>query len=202
MEHGSMSKKAWAEFERDLRKAVESFEGCSGSNLVLGEGNRDSAVAFVGEAPGAQEDKESRPFVGPAGRLLNDVLEEIGLERESVWITNVVKCRPTEEKNGRLRNRPPSQSELNDFLPWLERELKLVKPEMLVCLGATAAKAILGRKSVTMKDLRGNWLEGVLGIDTMVTYHPSFLLRRTTDRDERYADMVSDLRMVQDRLNE
>jgi uracil-DNA glycosylase len=195
-----MSKDTWKAFEKELRKAAESFEGCSDANLVLGEGNRSAAVVFVGEAPGAQEDKKARPFVGPAGRLLNDLLEEIGLERDSVWITNVVKCRPTKDENGRKRNRPPSQAEFDDFLPWLERELKLVKPEMLVCLGATAAKAILGRKSVTMKDLRGEWLEGVLGIDTMVTYHPSFLLRRTTDRDERYADMVGDLRMVQDRL--
>lgn len=195
-----MSKKAWTEFERDLREEASSFEGCKASNLVLGEGNRESEVVFVGEAPGGQEDKAGRPFVGPAGRLLNDLLEEIGLERESVWITNVVKCRPTKEENGRTRNRPPTQAEFDDFLPWLERELKLVEPEMLVCLGATAAKAILGRKSVTMKDLRGEWLEGVLGIDTMVTYHPSYLLRRTSDRDERYADMVSDLRMVQRRL--
>jgi uracil-DNA glycosylase len=196
-----MSKKAWTEFERDLREAVESFDGCAGSNLVLGEGNRDAAVAFIGEAPGAQEDKQQRPFVGPAGKLLDEVLEEIGLERESVWITNVVKCRPTEENNGRLRNRPPSASEFDDFLPWLERELKLVQPEMLVCLGATAAKAVLGRKTVKMKDLRGQWMEGVLGIDTMITYHPSFLMRRTTDREARYDDMVSDLRMVQERLN-
>lgn len=195
-----MSKQAWTEFERDLKQAVDSFDGCTGSNLVMGEGNRESAVVFIGEAPGGQEDKQGRPFVGPAGRLLNEVLEEIGLERDSVWITNVVKCRPTSEENGRTRNRPPSQSEFDDFLPWLERELKLVEPEMLVCLGATAAKAILGRKSITMKDVRGEWLEGVLGIDTMVTYHPSYLLRRTSDRDERYADMISDLRMVQKRL--
>lgn len=196
-----MSKKAWAEFERDLEKAVASFEGCKASNLVPGEGNRDAAVALIGEAPGAQEDKQARPFVGPAGRLLDEILEEIGLDRESVWVTNVVKCRPTKEENGRTRNRPPTQAEFDDFLPWLERELKLVEPQMLVCLGATAAKAILGRKSVTMKDLRGEWHEGVLGIDTMITYHPSFILRRTSDRDDRYADMVSDLGMVQKRLN-
>lgn len=195
-----MSKKAWTEFERDLRKAAESFDGCQDSSLVFGEGKQQAAVAFIGEAPGAQEDRQARPFVGPAGQLLNEVLEEIGLERDSVWITNVVKCRPTIEENGRKRNRPPAQSEFNDFLPWLERELKLVQPEMLVCLGATAAKAILGRKSLTMKDVRGEWMEGVLGIDTMVTYHPSFLLRRTTDRDERYADVVADLGMVQKRL--
>jgi uracil-DNA glycosylase len=195
-----MSNKAWTEFERDLRKATEAFDACSEANLVLGEGNRDARVAFIGEAPGAQEDKEARPFVGPAGKLLNEILQEIGLERDSVWITNVVKCRPTTEENGRRKNRPPNQAEFAHFLPWLERELKLVQPEMLVCLGATAAKAILGRNSVTMKHVRGNWLEGVLGVDTMVTYHPSFLLRRTTDRDDRYADMVGDLQMVQERL--
>jgi uracil-DNA glycosylase len=196
-----MSRKAWSEFERDLRNAVESFEGCSKSNLVFGEGNQRAEVVLIGEAPGAQEDKHERPFVGPAGRMLDEVLSEAGIQRDHVWITNVVKCRPTEEKNGRLRNRQPTQSEFDYFLPWLERELKLVQPEVLVCLGATAAKAILGRKSVRMKDLRGEWLEGTLGIDTMVTYHPSFLLRRTTDRDARYADMIADLQLVQERLS-
>ncbi len=195
-----MSSAAWAEFEQDLRRAIEGFGARSSSNLVLGEGNRQAEVVLIGEAPGAQEDKAERPFVGPAGKVLNELLEEAGLKRKSVWVTNVVKRRPTIEKNGRLSNRPPTQAEFDDFLPWLERELELVKPEMLVCLGATAARAILGRKSVTMKDLRGHWLEGFLGIDTMVTYHPSFLLRRTTSRDERYADVVADLKMVMDRL--
>lgn len=195
-----MSRTAWREYERELRDAVEAFDGCAGSNLVLGEGSPEAAVVFIGEAPGAQEDKHERPFVGPAGRMLDEIMNQVGLERESVWITNVVKCRPTKESNGRLSNRPPNQSEFDKFLPWLERELKLVQPEMLVCLGATAAKAILNRKTVKMKDLRGEWLEGVLGIDTMVTYHPSYLLRRTTNRDDRYADMVSDLTVVQERL--
>ncbi|MEX2426458.1 MAG: uracil-DNA glycosylase [Thermomicrobiaceae bacterium] len=195
-----MSTSHWTRFESELEEAVGGFAGCDDQSLVLGEGNREAGVVFIGEAPGAQEDKAGRPFVGPAGRLLDELLEEVGLERESVWITNVVKCRPTEVKNGRTRNRPPSQQEFDDFLPWLERELKLVKPEMLVCLGATAAKAVLGRKSVKLGDIRGSWQEGVLGIDTLVTYHPSFLLRRTSNRDDRYADMVADLKLVRGRL--
>jgi uracil-DNA glycosylase len=196
-----VSDASWREFEESLRGAARGFENGDERRLVLGEGNRSAGAALIGEAPGAQEDKAGRPFVGPAGRLLDEVLQEVVLDRSSVWITNVVKYRPTEVNNGRTRNRPPSRQEFEDFLPWLERELKLVDPEMLVCLGATAAKAILGRKSVRMADIRGSWQEGVLGIDTLVTYHPSFLLRRTTDRDDRYADMVADLTLVKERLS-
>lgn len=195
-----MSRAELAEFERELREAAAGFPVCDVSNLVLGEGTPDARVALIGEAPGAQEDSQERPFVGPAGKQLDEVLGEVGLDRCSVWVTNVVKCRPTNEKNGRLSNRPPSQAEFDQFLPLLERELSIVQPEMLVCLGATAARAVLGRKSVTMKDLRGQWMAGLLGMDTMVTYHPSYLLRRTTSRDARYADMVADLRMVRERL--
>lgn len=196
-----MASDSWKKFESELKEAVASFPGCDERSLVLGEGNRHAGAALIGEAPGAQEDKAGRPFVGPAGRLLNDLLQEVGLERDSVWVTNVVKCRPTEQKGGRVKNRPPSRDEFDQFLPWLERELRLVKPQVLVCLGATAAKAILGKSSVRMGDIRGDWVEGVLGIDTLVTYHPSYLLRRTTDRDERYDDMAGDLRLVQKRLS-
>jgi uracil-DNA glycosylase len=195
-----MSIGVWDQFERDLRNEVSGLACCDGKSIVFGEGDPESNVVLIGEAPGAQEDKAARPFVGPAGRMLDEVLAQAGLERDSVWITNVVKCRPTEANNGRLRNRPPSREEFDVFLPWLERELTILDPDALVCLGATAAQAILGRKTVRMGDVRGSWLEGVLGIETLVTYHPSYLLRRTTSREERYAEMVADLRAVHKRL--
>jgi uracil-DNA glycosylase len=192
----------WTQFENELREAACAFDVCEGRNLVLGEGNRSAAIALIGEAPGAQEDRASRPFVGPAGRLLNEVLEEVGIDRDAVWITNVVKCRPTNLKNGRLSNRPPRKSEFDQFLPWLERELRLVRPRAIVSLGATAAKALLGRSTVRMGDLRGQWLEGVLGIDTLITYHPSYLLRDFPQRSDRYAEFVADLRLARQRLDQ
>jgi uracil-DNA glycosylase len=190
----------WKTFERELRDAAKAVDGPLGENLVLGEGNRNAKVALIGEAPGGQEDRHGRPFVGPAGRMLDELLEAVGLEREHVWVTNVVKLRPFDKKNGKLRNRKPSRQEFDHFLPWLERELKLVGPDVLVSLGATSAKALLGKSSVTMRDVRGEWVTGVLGIDTMVTYHPSFLLRRTGDRDARYEEMRQDLEKVRKRV--
>jgi uracil-DNA glycosylase len=193
---------AWAEFERELREVASEYEVCVERNLVLGEGNRRAEIALIGEAPGAQEDRARRPFVGPAGRLLDRALEEVGIARDLVWITNVVKCRPTNVMNGRLSNRPPRKAEFDQFLPWLERELRLVEPRAIVSLGATAAKALLGRSTVRMGDLRGQWIEGVLGIDTLITYHPSYLLRDFPQREERHAEFVADLLLARQRLGE
>jgi uracil-DNA glycosylase len=196
-----MNQSDWTDFERELKQAARELPICRGAALVPGEGDRRARVVLVGEAPGGQEDKAGRPFVGPAGRQLDEILREAGLDREAVWITNVVKCRPTESINGRLRNRAPTREEFEQFLPWLERELELIQPDALVCLGATAAKAILGRRSIKMSDIRGGWMSGVLGIDTLVTYHPSFLLRRTTARDQRLAEVIADMKLVAARVS-
>ncbi|MGA7670699.1 MAG: uracil-DNA glycosylase [Nitrolancea sp.] len=165
-----------------------------GSRLVFGNGNPASSVVLVGEAPGADEERQGKPFVGRAGRLLDQALEDAGLERKQVWITNVVKIRPTEPgANGRRRNRPPSSEERNAFRPFLDEELSIIKPKSVVCLGATAAAAVLGR-SVKISNERGEWVEGPEGFRVLTTYHPAYLLRPFKDRDEKYQQLVDDLR--------
>ncbi len=164
------------------------------SRLVFGTGNPMSAVVLVGEAPGADEERQGKPFVGRAGQLLDRALDDAGLDREKVWITNVVKIRPTEPgaKGGR-RNRPPSTVERKAFRPFLDEELSIIQPRSVVCLGATAAAAVLGR-SVKISKERGEWVEGPADTRVLTTYHPAYLLRPFRDRDEKYQQLVDDLR--------
>lgn len=170
------------------------------SRLVFGNGNPCAALVLVGEAPGADEEKQGRPFVGRAGRLLDDALEEAGLSRSGIWITNVVKIRPTEAgANGRPRNRPPTTEEKNAFRPWLEQELGIVAPRSVVCVGATAAAALLGR-TVKISAERGHWLDGPVGTEVLTTYHPAYLLRPFRDRDERFQQFVDDLKIAAKRV--
>ena len=164
------------------------------SRLVFGHGNPMSSVVLVGEAPGADEERQGMPFVGRAGQLLNKALEDAGLNREKVWITNVVKIRPSEPgaKGGR-RNRPPAADERNAFRPFLDEELEIIQPRSVVCLGATAAAAVLGR-TVKISKERGEWVDGPEGSRVLSTYHPAYLLRPFKDRDEKYQQLVDDLR--------
>lgn len=187
-------REALSRLESDMRQSRAANDARGTSNLVFGTGNPAADLVLIGEAPGAQEDKARQPFVGPAGQILNDALAEASLHRHAVWITNAVKFRPTTPGEGkRLKNRPPTPDEVRLFRPWLERELAIVQPASLVCLGATAASAVLGRPVKIMSE-RGTWVPGPNGIKTMVTYHPAFLLRRFADRDERFAEFVADLR--------
>jgi DNA polymerase len=164
------------------------------SNLVVGTGDPNARLVLIGEAPGGQEDRARRPFVGPAGQILNEALAQVGLDRDAVWITNAVKFRPTtESETGRLKNRAPTPAEVRLFRPWLERELAIVEPAALLFLGATAATAVLGRP-VKITRQRGTWISGPGGIPTMPTYHPAYLLRRVADRDERFDELVDDLK--------
>lgn len=172
-----------------------------GRNLVLGEGNPNAQLVLVGEAPGGQEERAKRPFVGPAGQILNEALSEAGLSRDEVWITNIVKCRPvTPGVGGRLRNRTPTAVEVKRFLPWLLQELNIIDPVAIVVLGGTAASALLGRP-VKMTRERGDWFTGPEDIPVMVTYHPAYLLRRIGNHDQRYAELVADIRAAASRAN-
>ncbi len=171
---------------------VEAVRG--GVRLVFGSGNPLSSVVLVGEAPGADEEMQGKPFVGRAGRLLDQALEQAGLDRSTLWITNVVKIRPTEPgANGRLRNRPPTSAEREVFRPWLERELEILRPRSIVCLGSTAAAALLGR-TVKISKERGQWLEGPVATRVLTTYHPAYLLRPFRNRDANFQQLVEDLR--------
>lgn len=147
----------------------EACRLCKGRhNAVPGEGRRDADIMLIGEGPGEQEDLSGRPFVGPAGQLLDRMLAAVGLERGEVYIANVVKCRPP-------RNRQPERDEAEACLPYLRAQVALVRPRIIVLLGATAARNAIGPDIRITRD-RGRWYEKD-GVELLVTYHPSALLR-------------------------
>lgn len=163
--------------------------------MVAGEGNPRAAMVLVGEAPGEAEDREGRPFVGRAGGLLDRIVAEAGLERGELWITNAVKCRPVLFEGDRMRNRPPTVSEVRAWLPCLAEELRLISPRVLVGLGAVAGRALLG-KDFKLSVERGKWRrDGVLGVPTVVTWHPAYLLRQKgAVYERRLEEVIADLR--------
>lgn len=178
-----------AAWETIKQQAVERF----GPEMVFGEGSLDAGLTIVGEAPGRQEVEARRPFVGRAGRLLDQLLEAAGIDRSGIYVTNTVKVRPTTEKGGRLKNRPPRAGEVREGLEVLLPELRLVAPSALVLLGNVPAKALIDR-SFAMGSNRGVWFESVLGAPAIATYHPAYLLRlRGTDFDRTRELVVSDL---------
>jgi DNA polymerase len=152
-------------------------------------------MALVGEQPGDQEDRQGAPFVGPAGEVLDRALAEIGLARERFYVTNVVKHFKFIERGKRRIHQTPQAAEIGACRPWLEAELALVKPETLVCLGATAARALLGGNFRIMRD-RGRWVESRWAPRTMATLHPSAVLRGEDEAAQArlYAMLVDDLR--------
>jgi uracil-DNA glycosylase family protein len=192
-----------------LREAAAGCTACElhrlGTQTVFGEGPAKARVMMVGEQPGDREDIEGHPFVGPAGKLLDRSLEEAGISRDDVYLTNVVKHFRWEGMRGKRRiHRKPSMAHITACRPWLEAELAVVKPEVLVCLGATAAQAIVG-KSFKVTEHRGELTE-VAGIDALVaaTVHPSSVLRARDDETRR-AEMtafVRDLRNVRRALED
>ena len=175
-----------AEWEKLKERSAERFGGDS----IFGEGTLSSRLAIVGEAPGKREVEEGRPFVGNAGKLLDELLEEAGIDRSKVYVTNVVKVRPTKEDGGRVQNRPPRAGEVREGVEILREELDLIKPEALVLLGTTPAKALL-KKSFTLKSERGRLLDSELGLPALATYHPAYLLRLRGVESEDYGRMRS-----------
>lgn len=151
------------------------------NTVVFGEGAAHARVMFVGEAPGAQEDRTGRPFVGPAGQLLDKIVENaMGLRRSEVYIANINKCRPPD-------NRPPEADEVAACLPYLRRQIEIVRPEVIVCLGRTAAQNLLGTTASTTA-LRGQALT-YMAIPVVVTWHPSYLLREPAHKRETWDDI-------------
>ena len=175
-----------AEWEKLKERSAERF----GEDSIFGEGTLSSRLAIVGEAPGKREVEEGRPFVGNAGKLLDELLEEAGIDRSKVYVTNVVKVRPTKEDGGRLQNRPPRAGEVREGVEILREELDLIKPEALVLLGTTPAKALI-KKSFTLKSERGRLLDSELGLPALATYHPAYLLRLRGIESEDYGRMRS-----------
>jgi uracil-DNA glycosylase len=174
----------------ELKAALEAFDGCAlkrtAQNTVFADGNPASRIMFIGEAPGADEDRIGTPFVGRAGRLLDKMLAAAGLDRDKVYITNVLNWRPP-------ANREPSPDEAAACLPFLRRHIELVDPNLIVLLGAVASRHVMGVSEGIMK-LRGRWLEYRLGdrmVPTMPTMHPAYLLRQPSHKKLAWRDLLA-----------
>jgi DNA polymerase len=176
-----------------LKALVEGDQNCRahlrpGKRVVLGVGSLDAAIMFVGEAPGAEEELQGEPFVGPAGQLLTRMIVAMGVAREEVYIGNIMNWRPglpTAEGQEQVGNRPPTAGEMAYCLPFLRAQVEVVAPRFLVALGATAAQGLLGAGAFkTLGEVRGRWYD-FGGIPLMVTYHPSYILREPTPRRKR-----------------
>jgi uracil-DNA glycosylase len=183
---------------KKLRETAARCKACplwkSGTQTVFGEGSPKAEVMFVGEQPGDQEDRVGKPFVGPAGKLLNKAMEDAGIDRSLAYVTNVVKHFKWKAQGKRRIHQKPSSSEVAACFPWLEAELAVVRPRVLVCLGATAAQALLGRQ-FRVTQHRGEPVESDLAPVVIATVHPSSILR-ADDRDAELEKFVSDLKTV------
>jgi DNA polymerase len=185
-----------------LAKAAAGCQGCrlycSATQVVFGEGPRNATVMFVGEQPGDQEDRACKPFVGPAGQLLDEMMERAGIARDEVYVTNAVKHFKFEQRGIRRIHSKPSAREVSACRPWLEAEIEAVKPDMIVCLGATAAQSLLG-SGFRVTQNRGEpitdtkWAPWV-----MATYHPSALLRVPDEemREQLHGQFLNDLKLI------
>jgi DNA polymerase len=184
-----------------LRQAAAGCRACplweTGTQTVFGEGAAKAKALFVGEQPGDQEDRQGRPFVGPAGRVLDEALELAGIDRGSIYLTNAVKHFKWEARGKRRIHAKPSWSEQMACRPWLEAEIAVVQPRVLVCLGATAAQSLLGKQFRVTKE-RGRWLESELAERVTATIHPSAILRQRDDESRRREMQLfaEDLRLV------
>jgi uracil-DNA glycosylase len=182
-----------------MRKAVDACRGCDlylyATQGVFGKGNAKARMVLVGEQPGDEEDRQKRPFVGPAGKLLDRALADAGINREEVYVTNAVKHFKFEERGRRRLHKKPNNSEVQACHPWLEAEIKSIKPQIIVCLGATAAQAILGNEFRVSKQ-RGIPFAHSWAPCVVATVHPSAVLRAPDDEQRRkdYSQMVEDLK--------
>ncbi|MCU1330110.1 MAG: uracil-DNA glycosylase [Bryobacterales bacterium] len=190
-----------------LPAILEALPGCRGCSLyehasqaVGGEGPRSASIVLIGEQPGDEEDRRGRPFVGPAGRLLDAALEESGIDRTTVFVTNAVKHFKFEERGKRRIHKKPSLTEIRACRPWLEAELLILKPKILVCLGATAAQTIFGADYRVTKE-RGRLVTHEWAERATATIHPSAILRAPhEDRNREYRLFVDDLTAVREAL--
>src|SRR5437762_13575575 len=168
---------------------------CSRTQTVFGVGNADADLMFVGEAPGADEDAQGEPFVGRAGQLLTKIIKAMGFAREEVYIANVLKCRP-DTPGSSYGNRPPTPREMQTCRPYLMEQIDIIKPKVIVALGAVAVEGLLGTRS-PMRELRGRW-NSFNGTPLMITYHPAYLLRNQSPSEKR--KVWEDMMLVLERL--
>lgn len=184
-----------------LQKAASSCTGCDlykqATQTVFGEGAGHAEIILIGEQPGDQEDRAGQPFVGPAGKILDKALAEAGITRQDVYVTNAVKHFKWEPHGKRRKHKKPSAAEIAACRPWLEAEVKVLTPRIIVCLGVTAAQSVFG-KIVRLNELRGKPWNTVMAPNVFVTVHPSAILRHpeAVQRDEEYRRFVDDLRCI------
>lgn len=189
-----------------LKEAALKCEGCelykNATQTVFGNGALGSELMFVGEQPGDEEDLAGLPFVGPAGRLFNKALEDAGIDRNLAYVTNTVKHFKWKPQGKRRLHEKPNAREVEACLPWLAAEMDVVKPRILVLLGATAAQALLGKQFRVTKE-RGMWLDSPMAEKVLATVHPSSILRAPdpNEREIQYAEFVEDLHTVAAELN-
>ena len=188
-----------------LRQAAKSCKGCdlylNATQTVFGDGPGHASVMLVGEQPGDIEDQKGEPFVGPAGRMLDRALEDARISRDEVYVTNAVKHFKWIWRGKRRLHQKPSVRQVVACRPWLEVEIEVVEPEILVCLGATAAQSVIGKSVAIMKE-RGKFIDSVLGKLTFVTIHPSAILRQrdNDEREQEYHRFASELKLVKRKL--
>ena len=191
---------------KKLQIVAASCQACHlwklGTQTVFGEGKQSSTVMFVGEQPGNQEDLQGRPFVGPAGNLLDKALDEAGIDRSKVYVTNVVKHFKWEPRGKRRIHKKPNAAEITACRPWLEAEIAVVKPQAIICLGSTAAQAVIGPK-FKVSTHRATFVKSDLAPFVTATVHPSSILRAPSD-EQRRAEMkrfTADLKKIRKALD-
>ena len=189
-----------------IRERVCNCEKCahlvsSRTQTVFGVGNPDAEVMFIGEAPGADEDRQGEPFVGRAGQLLTKIIKAMGFGRDDVYIANILKCRP-DMPAGSFGNRAPTPAEMQMCRPYLLEQIDIIQPKVLVALGAVAVEGLLGSRG-TMRELRGRW-QSYNGTPLMITYHPAYLLRNQSPAEKRkvWEDMMQVLERLEKPISE
>ncbi len=188
-----------------LRAAAVKCQGCDlyqrATQVVFGEGPRDARVVMVGEQPGDEEDRKGHPFIGPSGRLLSKAMAEAGLEREKIYVTNAVKHFKFVERGKRRIHAKPNGIEISACKPWLEAELSSIEPDLVVCLGATAAQSLMGRSFRITAD-RGKFFPHAWAKEIVATVHPSAILRVPDRYEEEYRLFLNDLQVIAERVHE
>jgi uracil-DNA glycosylase len=192
---------------KKLQVAAAGCQACDlwkkGTQTVFGEGNPTSTVMFVGEQPGNSEDVQGRPFVGPAGNLLNKALDEAGIDRSRVYVTNVVKHFKWEPRGKRRIHKKPNAAEIHACWPWLQAEIDVIKPRVIICLGSTAAQAVIGPK-FKVSTQRASFVDSPLAPFVTATVHPSSILRAPSD-EQRHTEMqrfIADLKKIRKAISE
>lgn len=198
----------WVPATHSLTKLRASAPGCQGCDLyrhatqvVFGEGPKDAKVVMVGEQPGDEEDRKGHPFVGPSGRLLSRAMHETGLDREKIYVTNAVKHFKFVERGKRRIHSKPNAVEISACRPWLEAELTAIGPELVVCLGATAAQSLMGR-DFRITAQRGKFFPHQWAKEIVATVHPSAILRVPDRFEEEYKLFIHDLQVIAARVHE